>query len=388
VLALLACAGTAGLFLAGWLGPAYALDLNGITVTPSVGYQGEYDDNIFRTRFNKRSDYANHFIPAIKLEATPGQHAIRADFLADIIRYSTFNNLDTERYFANLHGIFHFNRLELRGKESFAHTDDFPSSELTQRIKRNENFLGGGMDYDVARFWGVGTDVEWGNIYYLDHDFDFLSENKYTYAINLYYRTTEKTRVFAEYNFVQEWFEFAKTSDDYRHRGLLGVRGDLTERLSLTAKAGYEHLNFLQGVNSDQDNFVFSLEGSYQPVERLQVVLLLSQQALPSSFTNNAFYTSGSATLGITYAFTPKITIIPRGSFGRDKFRTAVSNPDNNNTTEKRVDYIYGGGIGIRYDLQKWIRLEANYDYQGRHSNFSTVNYDDNRVTFAVTLSI
>jgi hypothetical protein len=378
---------TAGCFLAVGLGAAYALDLNGIKVTPSVGYQGEYDDNVFRTRSDKRSDYAHHVIPAITVEATPGNHTISAGFKADIIRWVRFENNDSDRYTANLDSVFQFNRLQLRLKEDFVHTDEFPSSELTQRIRRNDNALGGGFDYDVAQFWGIGFDHTWRNVYYLDHDFDFLSRNEYTYAANIYYRLTTKTRVFAGYDFVQEWFEFDSTRNDNRHRGLLGVRGDLTERLSLTARGGYERLTFLQGASSDQDNFVISLEASYKPVDRLQIVLLLSQQVAPSSFAGNAVYTTSSATLGITYAFTPKITIIPRGSFGADQYRTAALNAENN-VTEKRLDYIYGGGLGIRYELQRWIRLDMNYDYQGRNSNFNASDYDDNRVSFTVTLSI
>jgi hypothetical protein len=193
--------------------------------------------------------------------------------------------------------------------------------------------------------------------------------------------------VFAEYNFFQEWFEFDRTRNDNRHRALLGVRGDLAERFSLTAKGGFEHTAFLESASSDENNFVVSLEANYRSVERLQIFLLLSQQPAPASFTGNAVYVPFTGKLGITYAFAPKITIIPYGSFGLDRYRTPVLNPDNN-TTEKRRDYLYGGGLGIRYEMQKWLRLEASYDYEGRNSNFNTFDYDDNRVSFTVTLSI
>ena len=377
------------LFGPAWLTPAMAIDLSGIKVTPSMTYEGEYDDNLFRTPSNEKSDYINHFIPGITLEATPGNSEIKAGGKADILRYSEFTNQDTERYYANLDSIFRFDRLELRLKEDFAHTDEFPSSELATRIKHNDNYLGGGFDYDVFERWGIGLDTTWGNIYYLDHSFDFLSENQYTYATKFYYRITEKTRVFGEYDFVQEWFGFDQTRNDNRHRALLGVSGDLTERLSLTAKGGYERLNFLSSTQSDQNqnSFVMSLEGNYKPVERLQISLLLSQEPIPSTFANNLVYTPFSATLGITYAFTPKILIIPRGYFGVDRYGQAALNADTN-TQEKRLDYLYGGGLGIRYQLQKWIQLEANYDYQDRRSNFSTFNYGDNRIWFTVTLSM
>ena len=70
-----------------------------------------------------------------------------------------------------------------------------------------------------------------------------------------------------------------------------------------------------------------------------------------------------------------------------NRYNQATLNTDNN-TTEKRQDTIYGGGLGIRYEVQKWIRFEVNYEYTGRNSNFSSFNYDDNRVWFMITFSI
>ncbi|GEM_PF-5738016 len=368
-----------------WTPPVRAIDLNGIKVTPSVSYTGEYDDNVFRTQFNKRSDYANTYSPGITVEANPGKHALSASYRADFIRYLNHTTNDSDRHAASLLANFNFNRLATRFREEFRRTDDFPTTELTTRIRRNENTITGGFDYDVFQLWGVGFDVTWANLNYLRSDFDFLDRNSYTYATKVYYRVTTKTRLFAEYNFVREIFDFDKSRDNNRHRGLLGVRGDITERLKLTAKAGYEHLDFHSDTRSGQDNFVTSVEGSYKLTERLQIALLLNRSVASSTFTNNPQFESFNATLGLTYAFTPKIAILPRGSFGVDNFRQSALNIDRQ---EKRLDFLYGGGIGIRYELQKWIRLEGNYDFSRRDSNFNSNDYDDNRVSFTVTLSM
>lgn len=368
-----------------WPPPARAIDLNGIKVTPSVSYTGEYDDNVLRTRFDKRSDYVHTITAAIAVSATPGKHEITAGYKADILRYLNRSNLDTERHSASLSTSLNFNRLQLRFGENFRRTDDFPTTELTTRIKRNENSLTGGFDYDFVQRWGIGFDFTWGNVNNLRSDFDFLDRNTYTYATNLYYRITEKTRIFAEYNFAREIFQSDNSRDNNRHRGLLGIRGDLTERLRLTAKAGYEHLDFHADTQSDHGTFVTSVEGNYKPTERLQIVLLLNRSVASSTFTNNPQFESFNATLGLAYAFTPKITISPRGSFGVDNFRQSALNIDRQ---EKRLDFLYGGGIGVGYELQKWIRLEGNYDFSRRDSKFNTFDYDDNRVSFTVTLSM
>jgi hypothetical protein len=363
---------------------AMAIDLDGIKVTPSIAYTGEYDDNLYRTQFNKRSDYVNTFSPGIAVEATPGNHSIKAGYKLDILKYTSHTNFDTYRHHADLVGIFKFNRVELRLKEDFRKTDDFPTSELTKRVKRNENFLSGGVDYDFIERWGIGLDFIWGDINNLHPDFDFLDRRTYTFATNIYYRITAKTRVFAEYDFVRELYRYDHTRTNNRYRGLIGVRGDLTERFNVTGKAGYEHLTFHTARN-DQDNFVTSIEANYKPVERLGIGLILKRSVENSTFTNNAQYETFSSNLVLTYNFTPKLTILPRGSLGVDQYRESVLNIDR---MEKRVDYNYGGGLGIRYTPQKWVVLEGGYDFTRRDSNFNTNDYDDNRVSFTVTLSM
>jgi hypothetical protein len=385
----LLCAAALGLAGTAVVTPAAALDLNGIKVTPSIGYKGEYDDNIFRTQFNKRSDYVNHIMPSITLEATPGRHEFKAGYQADILRYSSYNNMDTERHAANVMGVMRFNRLELRASEEFRRTDDFPTSEVTQRIRRNENDLSAGFDLDMARMWGIGFDAGWNHYNYLESAFDGQDHNTYTYAGNLYYRLTAKTRVFGEYAFVDEYFSSDETRRNTRHRGMVGIRGDITERFNLTGKVGYEHLNFHDSSRQDLDTAIGSIEATYKPVDRMQISLMLARKVDSSTFGTNAQYAAYNSILGVTYALTPKITLIPRGFFGVDNYKEAAVNTSKDGLpAEKRVDYLYGGGLGLRYQVMKWLRLDASYDFSRRDSKFNNFDYDDNIVNFSVTFSM
>jgi opacity protein-like surface antigen len=106
---------------------------------------------------------------------------------------------------------------------------------------------------------------------------------------------------------------------------------------------------------------------------------------LPSTFANNVDYGSFVSTLSAAYNFTPKILILPRLSFGLDNYKVPELN---NGVLENRLDFLYGAGIGIQYQVQKWIRLDVRYDFSRRDSNFSEFDYTDNLVSFTVTLSI
>lgn len=374
--------------------PAAAIEWQGFTITPSISYTGEYDDNIFRTGERKQHDYVNTITPAIQLEYK-GTHEIQAGYKADILRYSRFNNLDTVRHTALLNGTFNFARTQLRFGEEYKRTDDFPSTELTQRLPRDENALGFGADYDMARTWGVGFDFKWGLIHYLrdpatgiEDPFGF-SRNSYTFAPSFYYRLTSKTRVFFEPDFVVERFTNATVRDNNRYRALVGARGDFTERFSLTGKAGFEYLDFTEdnATQGDQAGFVAEVEASYRPVERLQFALILRRETIPSTQSSNLFYDSFNTIFAATYNFTPKLSIIPRLAIGVDNYRESALNPDTGNVG-KRLDYLYGAGVGLRYQIQKWLRVEGNYDFSARDSNFNLSDYVDNRLWFSVMLSM
>jgi hypothetical protein len=364
--------------------PALALDANGLKITPSIGYKGEFDDNVFRTKNDRKGDYANFIIPAVKFEANPGRHVMSAEFRAEIIRWSKHNNLDTERFFGDLLGNWKFNRLETWAKEGFRWTDDFPSTEITRRIRRFENDLNFGGDYDIVpQVWGVGLDFLWNHKNYLESATNSLDENMYTYAANAYYKLTGKSRIFLEYAFVDDDFPSSTVRDNTRHRVQLGVKGDLAERFSVTGKAGYEHTGFHDPGQKDQDNFIGSLDMKYQPLERLGLGLLMSYGQPTAVYGNNLIYTSFNTTFLMTYQFTPKFTIIPRANIGFDNYREIAAG-----ATEKREDWLYGVGLSLRYEVFKWLRFDASYDFSAKNSNFDLYDYNDNKVNFSITFSM
>jgi hypothetical protein len=121
----------------------------------------------------------------------------------------------------------------------------------------------------------------------------------------------------------------------------------------------------------------------------MQLSLRLARKVDSSTFGTNAQYATYNSILGVTYALTSKITLIPHGFFGVDNYKEAAVNTSKDGLpAEKRVDYLYGGGLGLRYQVMKWLRLDANYDFSRRDSMFNNFDYDDNIVNFSVTFSM
>jgi hypothetical protein len=373
------------LCLAGLLctAPAAALDFDGIKITPSIGYQGEYDDNIFRTKSNQQSDYINHILPGLSIEATPGKHEFEAHGRADGKYYSKTSGLDFWDYWAGGSGKLNFNRLQLRAHEEWSHINTFPNSALTQYIPRDQNALGGGFDFDMARLWGVGFDYNWDYYHYLDGAFAYLSNNYQTFSPNVYYRLTGKTRLFAEFSYVDNIYWNDHTYSNNQYKGYLGIRGDVTDYFKVMAKVGYGVLHLTNSTQSDLGTPVAAIEMTYKPIERFEIVWLLTNDFTFTTDQFNPMINTFNTSIGLKYNITPKISIIPTGQFGVNWYPNLQPGQ-----SEKRQDYLYGGGLGFRYDILKWVRFEASYMYTGRSSNYSVNDYSDNRVFFTLTLAM
>jgi len=368
------------------VGPAAAIDLDGITVTPIAGYKGEYDDNVFRAgRGNRKDDYVNTIYAGVTVSAKPEKkHDVMAGYKIDVLRYSNNNNLDTERHNAFLKFGLNFNRAQFRFSEDFRHTDEFPTTEDTRRIRRNTNDLGAGFDFDMAQIWGIGFDYLWEYNNYLEAALDNLDRNRHTLAPAVYYKLTGKTKAFLEYNYAHEVFDISKSRDNTVHRVLIGLRGDITERFKLTGKVGWQGLGYTANTFNDHDSMVASIQADYQPAERLGMSLLLKRYTDVSTFGTNGHYDAMTANFSVNYNFTPKITVMPRVSLGWNSYPEEVANASSNNALEQRDDLDLGAGIGLRWDPVKWGKLELGYDFVNRSSNFDAVEYIDNRVSFTI----
>ncbi len=52
-----------------------------------------------------------------------------------------------------------------------------------------------------------------------------------------------------------------------------------------------------------------------------------------------------------------------------------------------RTDDLYGAGAGLTYELRSWVSFDLVYAYRNVESNLEIYSYDENRVTFYITLT-
>ena len=83
------------------------------------------------------------------------------------------------------------------------------------------------------------------------------------------------------------------------------------------------------------------------------------------------------------HKFTDKVTAGVKGAYQLNQYPTSTTV---NGENGKRYDNFYTLGTYLRYDIRKWISVEARYDYKQKVSKFDIYNYLDNLVTFRGTI--
>ena len=186
------------------------------------------DDVIFKT------------IPGFVLELPLGRHKIDLGFRAEILRYVDLESQDTEHYFVIGNLLLDFpGGLKFKLKEDFARTSDPPGTELTGRIKSTTNVLSPGVEYGLGRRYAIGLDYTWANIRF-DDVVNQLDRDEHTVGLTGFYRIQPKTDLLVNFSYGVKDFDQASDRDVNRYIGAVGVRGEITSKLSSTLRLGYE----------------------------------------------------------------------------------------------------------------------------------------------------
>ena len=163
--------------------------------------------------------------------------------------------------------------------------------------------------------------------------------------------------------------------------GFLGARGNFTEKLTGTVKAGYESREFSDGT-----------PGGDVPVVRVELVERFTEKTvLTLSYTRSQQVSVQYARAAYT---SDAIGAILRQEIGNDgRFHAILrgnylmADYEPNQSFQERNDKIFAAGLDLNYDFKLWLRGRLGYDYERLDSDLSAiVDYDVNRVTLGLSI--
>jgi hypothetical protein len=251
------------------------LGLPGFKVSPFISERVESESNIFQAPSHAQDDVIFKTIPGFVLELPLGRHKIDLGFRAEILRYVDLESQDTEHYFVLGNVLLDFpGGLKVKLKEDFARTSDPPGTELVGRIKSTTNVLSPSVEYGFAQRYAIGMDYAWTTVRFDDATVQQLDRDEHVIGLTGFYRIQPKTDLLLNVSYGTKDFDRADDRDVKRYITAVGVRGEITSRLSSTFRVGYEVRDPDRGRVGSYSGVVAGGDFVYLPTERTKISLI------------------------------------------------------------------------------------------------------------------
>ena len=370
------------------LSGAFALDLGewlpGLKLTPFLSERVQYESNVFQSPDHAQSDVVFMTIPGFLADYTFGPHSLSAGYRAEILNWVELTSQDTVHHIGVGQLRLEFPRLLLNLRDDFTRTSDPPGSELTGRIKSTTNVLAPESEYRLTERFAVGANYSWTRVRF-DDDFlsPLLDRDEHLIGASVFWKVLPKSDVRLSYSYTRKDFTQTSDRDVTVHTVSLGLRGDLTAKLSSTFRVGFQTRVPESSVARGYTGLILGGDWIYRPTERTTITLVTDRSVQESSFGDIPYYVTTNASLGVQQQFGSKLTGTVRVGGGMNKYPSKQTVGD---VTDWRSDRFFAAGATVEYQIQPWLFVGAEYMHSFRRSNFDTFDYQDDKVVAKVTL--
>lgn len=366
-------------------GPALAADgiavLPGLKVKPFLTERIEYETNVFQAPSHARDDVISRTVPGVAIDYK-GRHSLAAAYQAEILRFFKLENQDTEHHIADGHLKLNFGRLLASVRDSFAITSDPPGTELTGRVDSTTNTLGTELEYKLTGRLALGLHHTWTHVNF-ESSVSKLDRDERLMGGSVFWRLVHDADLRLAYSYGRIEFDSATTRDATRHLATLGLRGDLTAKLSSTFRVGFENREPERGALTHFTGFTTGGDWIYRPTGRTTFTLVTDRSLQESTAADNLFSVTSTAMLQAQHRFTRKLTAFLQGRVGQTEYPRKETV---DGRSKFRNDLLLGWGARAEYEIQSWLELAGEYQRTARDSNFPTSDFVDDKFLARITL--
>lgn len=368
--------------------PAMAFDLgqwvNGLKVSPFLSQRVEYESNVFQTASHTKSDVIFKTIPGVVVDYTFGAHSLSAGYRAEILKYLDLTDQDTVHHIAVGQLRLDFPRTLLTLKDDFTRTSDPPGTELAGRILSNTNVLRPQAEYRLTPSFSTALHYSWTRVRF-DDDFiaDLIDRDEHVIGASVFWKFVPKGDLFFGYSFGRVVFDRATERDYIAHTITVGLRGEITSKVSSSVFVGYTRQDPDHSSQESFNGLVLGGDVVYRPIERLTLTLSTQRARQESTFGETVFYVTTNGTLSVQYQILPKVSLGARLGGGLNDYSRKETA---DGRTDFRQDTFLLAGAQAEYEIQPWLRVGLEYLRISRDSNFPSFRFVDDRVAGRVTV--
>lgn len=375
-------------------------DRTGIKIVKNALLHGAFkasetiDTNIFLANTDRRVDSITVLSPSLGLEVPAHNSIFCADYQTDIFMYG----VNREQNYVNqrlrgLAEIVFADFYKFNVTDTFRIFTDRAANENSLRLKENTNNFRASAS---AEFNRLMVDVGYVNqLQMYDSTDPFLGQLTYedrNYDVNaveatVSYKFWPKTAIFAENDlgFIH-YLNTSQVPDSCYDEALIGFKGEWFSKANVNFKAGFKYQHYQNSdVIAHKDYVGAVMKGGfdYTPTPNDGLIFEFDREIYESLYLTNNYYIANLFGVTWKHNFTPKIYSTLSGSYQLHQYPSETTE---NGITQKRHDSYYQASASLKYDLRKWISLEAKYAFTEKASNFDFYSYVDNAMTISGTI--
>lgn len=384
------------------------INLGAFHLNPRLDFGTGFDDNVFfvNQSSQRKADGFVQTSPSVRLllgrpdELGQEQIPNQLEFLYNYFRrdYWDFTEINAENHTLRLRSRLNFGRLQIKGIDRL----DVKSDLITRGITQGATDLDF-IPQDIAN-QNVEDRYNIENIYRATLDFSdrtavyleglhrsflfkdgsrFLDSNILKGLSGYEFALTDQTRLFGEIYYGQiannpnRPTQIKGPHADFLG-GFVGIRGDITSRISGTIKAGYESRWFGDRSVPGYDSPVASVGLQYTPLDRTFINLNLDRALLLSNQLNNQGVIRDQIRLSLTQFLGPS-----------EKWRANLgfSYQNEDFQSNSTIFQTYLVTAGVDYQIQEWLSANLGYAFEKFEPSGAAIQpYRVNRVNIGVSL--
>lgn len=365
---------------------------------PTLGVQGEHNDNVLATPDQTRSDFIFHLQPKIALTEEWGEgEALSFDAHGRINRYASISSEDTDEYGALAKAsMIVLANTSLHASAGYSHEAVSRQSELSPSdsvhpIEYNTGEASIALAHDFGEWHLIGRG-EWQRFSYqngVDGTGTEINEKSLNYeliseTLRAEYAISPDTALFVAGQWTNTSYDKKPPLTLYdRESNSLEVTGGLhfhaTEVIEGDISAGYLQADYPHIAGQNVNELAAHASLSWYPTLLTTVTIRFDRTLRESALQFSAGYLDTGGSVRIDHELRRDVILNAHFDYSRAAYQGVDRNDD-----------VWRAGVGAKYLISNQMNLGLSFDHEARKSVGTQrfANFDANRITLSLNFQL
>jgi hypothetical protein len=359
------------------------------TVQLRANQEFTYDDNLWLSQDNTTNDWAYIASPGISYRLGEFKNnALEVGYDVNVIRYFDRTDEDGEEHYPYLRALFTLGKTKLTITDNLTFVQGGQNrvggNESTSRVLKTENDATIATETEISEKFAIGFRL---HPYFYSPQGALLQRTQIDGGAAVYYKAFAKADLFLEG--VGGHVDVKRGSREDFAQGKLGVRGELTPKLTGKADVGFEHrTSSVPGISS-QTVPILGCGLTHQFTDDVSVSTRSTRAINNSIATSGQTYVSSVAGIKLDYQFGPMLQADDKTRKLKFSLDFSYENDDFDQPSASGIRqnlHLYTVSPSIEFRIQPYWKLYFVYRYQDNDSNLIGGDYQNNRISMGSLL--